>query len=105
MSTADLRAEARRRTEDALAEAREQRANGWTPTEIAAVLEDAARIIGDLRDQADAADELHLDILRHKLWDTACGHQSPHHEDLRCYLFGGHPGQHLYTVKITRRAA
>ena len=107
MSAADLRAEADRRTQDALNEAREQRANSWTPAEIAVVLEDAAHIIGDLRDQADAAEELHLELLRHQLWDSACGHQSPMHPNLRCYLHPGHSMEagHLYTVKITRRAA
>jgi hypothetical protein len=107
MSSADLRAQADRRVADAIAEARDQLANGWTDTEVLAVAEDAWSVIADLKDQAAAVEELNLEILRPLLWKDACNHQSPDHPSLRCYLPPGHrTGQHLlYTVKVTRRAA
>jgi hypothetical protein len=107
MTTADLRAQIAARTAAAISEARDQLANGWTDTEVLAVATDAWSVIADLKDQVAAAEELNLDMLRPLLWDTACGHQSPNHQDLRCYLHPGHSMKvgHLYTVKVTRRAA
>lgn len=107
MSTAGLRAQIAARTAAAITEARDQLANGWTDTEVHAVMADAWTVIADLKDQAAAVEELHLEVLRPLLWDTACGHQSPNHQDLRCYLHPGHSMKvgHLYTVKVTRRVA
>lgn len=58
MTADDLHAEADRRVDDAVTEGLDQLAKGWRPAEVLAVLEDAAAIVGDLRDQADATDEL-----------------------------------------------
>ena len=107
MSATDLRAQIAGRTAAAITEARDQLANGWTDDEVLAVARDAWSVIADLKDQAAAVEELNLEVLRPLLWDTACGHQSPNHQDLRCYLHPGHSMKagHLYTVKVTRRAA
>jgi hypothetical protein len=107
MTTADLNAQIAARTAAAITEARDQLANGWTDHEVHAVMADAWSVIADLKDQVAASEELHLELIRHHLWDTACGHASPMHPNLRCYLHPGHSMKvgHLYTVKVTRRAA
>lgn len=106
MSAADLRTQIAARTAAAIAEAREQLANGWTNAEVLGVAEDAWAVIADLRDQLAAIEELNLEILLPLLWKDACNHQSEDHPSLRCYLLPGHrTNQHLYTVKVTRRAA
>lgn len=68
MTPADLLTEADRRTEDAVREALEQLANGWRHDEVLVVLEDAAKIVDDLREQADAARELENLLHDRDLW-------------------------------------
>lgn len=96
MTAADLHTQIAARTAHAIREALDQLANGWTDTEVLKVAVDAWGVIQELKDQADAVEE--LDGMRDFLWRTACKQPSPYHEASRCYLSGGHPGHHLYTV-------
>lgn len=103
----DLHAQIAARTANAIREALDQLANGWTDTEVLHVARDAWDTIADLKDQAAAIEELHLEALKPLLWDTACQQASPMHPALHCYLQAGHFPKtgHLYTVKTQRRAA
>jgi hypothetical protein len=56
--TTDLRAQIAARTAAAITEARDQLANGWTDTEVLAVMVDAWGPIQDLKDHVAARAEL-----------------------------------------------
>lgn len=109
-SSADLRAHADRLIDAAVDVATQQLANECEARDIAAGMNETARTVARILDEADVLElrePSNLDLVGELLWGTACKSVSADDPARLCYLSVRHPStmDHLYAVPATTLTA